>query len=429
MSIVSAFSTGISGLEANSDMLSTVSDNIVNANTVGFKSARTEFQTILSEDVAMASGYNQLGRGVSVAGITNLFTQGALTKTDRATDLAISGNGFFVLKGDHFGYSYTRDGQFRFDKQGWLTNMNGSRIQAFQADPDGKIGGKIGDLRLSYNTLAAKATKKIDLHVNLDAREAPNALFDIKNPDKTAQFSTALQIHDSVGNEHSLSVYFNKNKDAVWEWHAMVDGGDVQGGTSGVPVEMAKGTVMFDETGRLKSVQQQSLKTTFVGGSLPNQEIELNFGDPLDQNGTGASGSTQYGAKSGTFRNIQDGFASGSLVDTSIDPDGVLTGVYSNGQMKVLGQIALARFEATERLDKVGGNQYRESSGSGSALIGKANTNGRGAMVGKSVEQSNVDLAKELVDLIRAQRGFQASTKSISAANDALEQILNIKRG
>ncbi len=427
MGIGSAMTSAVSGLEAHGQMLNTITDNIVNANTNGFKSSRTEFETVLAHDMGGAS-LNQIGRGVAVGGVTTLLSQGAIINTDRNTDMAINGNGFFVVKGDRKGLTYTRDGSFRFDKNGFLTNLHGDRVQAYQVTPDGTITGEIGDIRLPFNTIPAKATNKIELHVNLDSREKVSAGFNSLRPNETGQFSTAIQIFDSAGNAHGVNVYFTKVEDSTWEWYAMVDGGELAGGVSGTPEVMAQGTLRFDELGRLYSVEQSLINTSFAGSAIPNQEIRFDFGDSIEELGTGQKGTTAFGSKSSAFRSVQDGWGAGVLADTLITDEGLIQGVYTNGINKTLGQIAIARFEATERLAKIGENQFRETVHSGKAMIGKANTNGRGVIMPTSIELSNVDLAKEFVDMIKAQRGFQASAKSITSANDMLEEIINIKR-
>lgn len=428
MGIGSSMTTAISGLEAHGQMLSNITDNIVNANTNGFKGSRTEFETVLAQDMGGGNTLNQIGRGVSVGGVTTLLSQGAIVNTERSTDLAINGNGFFIVGNEGRGYSYTRDGSFRFDKQGFLTNLNGYRVQAYSATPDGKITGKLSDIRLPYNTIPARATNKVEIHANLDSRLRSGVGLDFDRPDETADFTTAFQVFDTVGQAHAVSMYFNKTEEATWEWYAMVDGGEVAGGTEGTGEILAQGSLRFDELGKLMGVDQSLVNTTFTNGAIPDQEIFFDFGDPMEDLGTGQKGTTAYGSKSTTFRSLQDGWAAGVLTDASINEDGLISGVYTNGINKSLGQIAIARFEATERLAKVGENQFQETVYSGKALVGKPNTNGRGVIMPTSIEMSNVDLAKEFVDMIKAQRGFQASAKSITSANEMLDEIINIKR-
>lgn len=423
MGVVSSMSTAISGLESNGQALGVITDNIVNANTTGFKASRSEFQNILAET---SGGGIQVGRGATLAGVTNILNQGSITHTDRPTDLAISGNGFFILKGDALGQTYTRDGSFRFDKDGWLVNLNGYRVQAYEATPSGAISGKLSDIRIPYNTIAAKSTERVQMHVNLDARAPIGAPIDLTKPEETSNFNTGVQIFDSVGNARPITMYYNKTGENVWEFYAMTDGANLTDGVPGEQSVVAQGSLSFDQNGRLEGVQQNIVNSNFVG-AIPDQNLQFDFGDPLDQLGSGEKGTTQYGSKSAMFRNVQDGWASGTLTDTSIDADGMVSGVYTNGQNRILGQLGVARFEATERLSKMGDNQFRESVLSGQPLVGKPNTNGRGIIMTKSLEQSNVDLAHEFVQMIKAQRGFQASAKGVTTANEMLDEVVNLK--
>jgi flagellar hook protein FlgE len=428
MSVISTMATAISGLEANAQELSVISDNIVNANTTAYKASRGEFQSVLAQDLFATS--SELGRGVNMAGITSLFSQGPITKTDRSTDVAINGNGFFVLKGDFRGLSYTRDGSFRFDKDGWLTTLNGQRVQAYAASNDNRITGKLGDIRIPYNSIPAKATDRIDMHINLDARLPVSKAFDPAHPDDSAQFNASVQIFDSVGNAHPVGVYFNKTADSTWSWHAMTDGGEIAGGTPGKPEMIAKGELKFDPHGKLSNVEQNILNTSFSNGAIADQDLKFDFGreENVDGEGNVLDRTTQFGSKNAIFRSSQDGFAAGYLADTNIDTDGTITGIYTNGQNRLLGQLAIARFDAPERLTKAGQNQYRETVYSGQAAIGSPNSNGRGSVNPKSLESSNVDIAKEFVDMIKAQRGFQASAKSITTANEMLDEVINLRR-
>lgn len=428
MSTVSCMTTAISGLEANSQNLAIISDNIVNANTTGFKSTRGEFHSILAQDIGGSSGGNDVGRGVRLGSMTTMFTQGNINRTERSTDCAIGGNGFFIAKGDIKGVTFTRDGSFRFDREGWLTTTTGARVQAYSATSDGKLSGKMGDIRIPFNTIPASATKKVEVRLNLDARAQAITELNPLRPEESSNFTTAVQLYDSIGNNHSLGMYFNKVSDSEWEWTAMADGANMAGGHPGGREIVAKGTLSFSTDGVLVGSTQNLVNTSFANGAIADQQIHFDFGKTLAEGGAGAEGTTQYGSKNAIFMNNQDGWAAGSLTDTAIDGEGVITGVYTNGQNRILGQLALARFEATEKLAKVGENQFRETIASGQPIIGKPTTNGRGAILTKSLEHSNVDIAKEFVEMIKAQRGFQASAKSITTANEMLDEVMNIKR-
>jgi flagellar hook protein FlgE len=429
MSIISSMSTAISGLEANGQDLGIVSDNIVNANTTGFKSSRGEFQSVLAQDMGGTGG--EIGHGTRLGGVTTVLNQGSITKTDRATDVAMNGNGFFVLKSDTAGYTFTRDGGFTFDKDGWLTALNGQKVQAYMPSAENKITAKLGNVKIPFNSLAARATNHVDMHLNLDARQQVGPEFDPRRPDDTAQFNASVQVYDSIGNAHAISVYYNKTGDGAWDWHAMTDGGGLAGGNPGEPAMVSHGTLSFDPHGKLVDSSQMNDNLSFSNGAIPDQELKFDFGAQVNGDGEGRSPldrTTQYGSKSSLFRSTQDGWAAGYFVDISVDKDGNIQGSYTNGQNRVLGQLAIARFDSPERLAKQGQNQFRETVASGQASIGSANTNGRGSVMPQSLEGSNVDMAKEFVEMIRAQRGFQASAKSITTGNEMLEEVINLKR-
>ncbi len=431
MGVIASMSTAISGLEANGQALAIISDNIVNANTTGFKASRGEFQNVLAQDFNGGGG-SEIGRGTSLDGVTGLFTQGSVGRTDRSTDVAINGNGFFVVKGDNRGLSFTRDGSFQFDKDGWLTTLNGRKVQAYQASSDGKVTAKLSDIRIPFNSIPAKATNHIDLHVNLDARTPISPALDAMRPDETSNFTASVQVFDSIGNAHPVGVYFNRKSNTEWEWSALTDGSNLQGGKAGMPEALAKGKLTFDQDGKLVDSEQSLENTTFVNGAIANQKLKFEFGGTPEagsKNNVDLDGTTMFGSKSSLFRNGQDGWAAGYLTDTLIDEDGAISGVYTNGQNKLLGQLALARFDATEKLSKIGENQFRETVGSGQASIGRPNSNGRGSVMTRSLEASNVDIAKEFVQMIKTQRGFQASAKSITTANEMLDEVINIRRG
>ncbi|MBI4404598.1 MAG: flagellar hook protein FlgE [Deltaproteobacteria bacterium] len=426
MSILTSMATAISGLQSNGQSLGIISDNIVNANTTAFKSSRGHFESVLAQDLLGSEG-SQLGQGTRMAGVTSVFTQGPINRTDRSTDLAINGNGFFIMKGGK-GISYTRDGGFEFDREGFLSNIHGNRVQGYLADQQGRITGKLGDVRLPYKTIPAKSTTNVQVHVNLDARSPVGQPIDLTRPEETNHYTTATQIYDSIGNSHAISLYFNKTGETNWEWYAMTDGAELAGGTTGQMQAVAQGNLIFNEEGKLQTTEQSLINTTFANGAIADQQLSFDWGDAIEAGGTGVRGATQYGTKSGVFRNQQDGYGAGMLVDATVDTEGIITGAYSNGINVVLAQTALARFEATERLTKVGENQFRESRLSGSPLIAKANTNGIGGLMSKSLEASNVDIAHEFVEMIKAQRGFQASAKSITTANEMMDEVINIKR-
>ncbi len=427
MGILSSLYTGVSGLVAQGEALGVVGDNIANANTVGFKASRAEFQDILSKDLKGILGGNQIGRGTKIGAVNPIISQGNVDSTDKATDLAISGEGYFQVKGSD-GTSFTRDGSFHFDREGFLVTNDNQRVQGFVADEKGNILNKTADIRFPRALIPAKATKEVKMDLNLDSRVDTTKQFDLKDPYSTSHFSTGVEIYDSQGNKHLMTLFFNKTADSQWEYRGVVDGKEVTDGTPGELTEICKGQLKFTVDGKLDSQELTESNFNFAGGALQNQQIKLKFGDAIAEGGKGIDGTKQYGKDSDLITWHQDGAAAGTITNLSFNDQGVLTALYSNGEAQDLSQIALAKFENPEALFKVGNNRLKESRDSGQAALGSAGRAGRGKLFAKSLERSTVDLAAEFVNLIQNQRGFQANAKTITTTDQLLEEVINLKR-
>ncbi len=427
MGILSSLYTGVSGLVAQGEALGVVGDNIANANTVGFKSSRAEFQDILSKDLKGILGGNQIGRGTKIGAVNPLITQGNVDSTEKATDLAISGEGYFQVKGSD-GVSYTRDGSFHFDKEGALVTNDNQRIQGFMADEKGNILNKTGDIRFPRALIPAKATNKLRFDLNLDSRVEVNKKFDLKDPFSTSHYSTGAEIYDSQGNKHLMTMFFNKTSDSNWEYRGVVDGKEVTGGNPGESIEACKGKLKFNVDGKLDSQEMTDSNFNFAGGAFQDQKIKISFGDPIAEGGKGIDGTKQYGKDSDLISWNQDGTAAGTITSLSFNDQGVLTALYSNGEARDLSQIALVKFENPEAMFKVGNNRLKESRESGTAALGASGKAGRGKLFAKSLERSTVDLAAEFVNLIQNQRGFQANAKTITTTDQLLEEVIQLKR-
>lgn len=426
MSILSSFNIGVTGLHAAGQSMGVIGDNIANAGTFGFKSSRAEFQDMLANSLKGIDGGDQMGSGTKLAHITPQFTQGTVSRTQNITDLAINGNGFFQVDAP-FGKAYTRDGSFHFDKDGYMINGDGYRVNGFQADEKGNISNKIGNIKLPGTTIPATATSKVDFSLNLDSRENAK-VFDPARPDETSNFNTSVTVYDNVGTARLMTVYFNKLQDGNWEYHGMVDGADAQNGVAGQMVEMANGQLKFNSKGQLEEEVPGLNSFNFNKGAQQNQQIALNFGESLKEGGNGLDASTQYGSKSSVARHTQDGSSAATLSSMSFNDDGVLTAVYDNGVQRDLAQIAVAKFENNEGLFKTGKNLFKETRKSGQAALGNPGRDGRGEVLSKSIEQSNVDIANEFISLMGAQRNFQANTRTITTSDQMLQEVLNIKR-
>lgn len=428
MSILSSLYTGVSGLSAQGEALGVIGDNIANANTTGFKASRAEFQDIVAKSLKGILGGNQIGRGVKIGAVNPILVQGNIDSTEKTTDLAISGNGYFVLSGSD-GESFTRDGSFKFDRDGYLVTNDWQRVQGFEADENGKIINKLGDIKFPRALIPAKATSKMALNLNLDSRIQTIKQFDPTKPYDTSDYSTGLEMYDSQGNKHLVNMFFNKTADRTWTYTGMVDGKEVVGGQPDALSKVCQGTLTFTTDGKLDTEQQTLSAFNFKGGALQNQKIKIDFGDSITTDkGKGLDGSKQYGKESDLISWTQDGSSAGTITNLSFNDQGVLTALYSNGETKDLGQIALAKFENPEAMFKVGNNRLKEARDSGPPAVGAPNHAGRGKIHAKSLERSTVDLATEFVKLIQNQRGFQANAKTITTTDQLLGEVINLKR-
>ena len=456
MGIHHALYSGVSGLSVNSDGMSVISNNIANANTKGFKSDRAEFEDLLSVSLNENS---QLGRGARLKAVTTAYTQGAITNTGMITDLGIQGDGFFMVKNaasdvqESGGNFYTRQGSFRFDKDGFVIDSNGGKVQGYMADNRGKLETKLGDVQIVQSSLPPVQTSKITVAANLDIREkAILQEFDLKQPKETSNFSSTFTIYDSWGNGHSSTVYFSKepgNETNAWKWNAVVDGREIDGGPgpdeNGNPQLsiIGSGRLEFDLDGKpvmafknreglptyIDTVEKSdAVEVKFSNGAVA-QKIQFNFGPDSDDSGAySAQTSTSMASKSITHFHAQDGYEAGYLKTMKIELDGSIRGVYTNGLERKLGAIGMATFSNNQGLQKVGRNNYIATNKSGEPRAGMPLSGTRGSVYASSLEESNVDLAQQFVEMITTQRGFQANSKSITTCDTLLEEIIQLKR-
>ncbi len=429
MSILTSLFTGVSGLNANGAALSVVGDNIANMNTVGFKSSTVSFADIVSASLGGSQGPMQIGRGVAIEGVSPDLAQGSFETTGSGLDLAISGNGFFDVKDQSGAQFYTRDGEFSIDKDGYMVNPKGMRVQGYALDQAGNSTGAIADINLASSSSAPKTTQNITESVNLQSSATIPAAFDVNNPNTTSNYNTALTTYDSLGNPHLVTVYFSKTAEAptgnTWAWNAVVDGTDT---TSGNTEVQASGTLNFNNSGALNSETTTTSSFNFNGGAAQGQAIAFNFGDAIAAGGTGYKGSTQFGSESATVFQGQDGYSSGALNGVSIDANGTVIGSFTNGQTRSLAILTMANFANPQGLTKDGAGLYSASNMSGQPLVGQAGKSGMGSISANSLELSNVDLAAEFVKLIQYQRGFQANSKIITTTDQIMNDVVNLKQ-
>lgn len=431
--VLRAMYSGVSGIRAEGEALGVVGDNIANVNTVGFKTQRAIFQDVLGHSILAGTSSALPGSGVRVGDIQQMFTQGTLSNTGVATDLALNGDGFFVVNGTVEGITsnfYTRAGTFVIDKDGYLTNPAGLRVQGYEANGDGTFDASISSVRAPTSALPARATQNVEITANIDSSAAvPTLAWDPQDPANTANFSTTMTVYDSLGNSHTLDVYFVKTADNAWDYHALVSGDEVNPPVAGSNVEVGAGNLTFTTDGALDTVTTGTpIAIDFGGGATAGQAITLDFGTSIAAGGTGLDGTTQFASPSSVSAQSQDGYASGDFSGVAVDGQGVVMGLYTNGQKIAMSQLAVAKFRSNDGLGRAGQNLWIETRDSGTAAMGTAASGGRAAVSAGALEGSNVDLAEEFVGLITHQRSFSANSKTITTADEMLQELINIKR-
>jgi flagellar hook protein FlgE len=398
------FAVALSGLNAASSDLNVTGNNIANANTTGFKGSRAEFADVF------AVGAQAIGNGVRLSAVSQEFSQGGVDFTDRGLDLAISGEGFFTMN-DNGVVSYTRAGAFGVDRDGYIVNNANQRLQIFPIANNGSFNtGTLSDLRLATTDSPPQASSNAEFGVNLPANAAPPpvALFDPNNA-STFNHSTALTIYDSLGASHTVTSYFVKTATAnQWEARFYIDGTAVGGANA----------MTYSNLGVLTTPATGSFTLpayTPASGAAP---ITLT---------TNLLNSTQYGSSFGVNLLNQNGFASGRLSSIDVDTSGVIFARFTNGRSEPLGQVALSNFANTQGLRQLGDTSWGETFTSGDAIRGSAGTGSFGQIQAGALEASNVDLTEQLVNMITAQRNFQANAQMISTADQVTQTIINIR--
>ena len=419
----SSFSASLSGLAANQQKLSVIGNNLANLNTVGFKGSNVNFVDLVAQSVGGPSvNPMQIGLGVSVGQIRTTFTQGSVDKTGVPTDVAIQGDGFFVV-GTGVNRTYTRAGDFNFNADGMLVTSSGLPVMGYTAvDPaTGLIdtSGAPAAIVAPPGVLRPPvATSRMSTLTNLDASAAVGDTY-----------AAPVEIYDSLGIPHVATVTYTKTAANAWSYSVTVPGAEVTGGTAGTPSQVATGTIGFSTSGLLTSVNGGAVSDvaittpTWTNGAAAST---INW-DIVNTNGV--SSLTGYGAPSATASVTQNGTTSGAPSSiVSVDQEGNLIASFGMGQTVSVGRLALATFNNPAGLVKLGTNMYAQSDASGQPMVGTAGTGGRGVIIGSALEASNVYIAHEFTQMILAQRGYQASSKGITVADELLVDTLNLKR-
>jgi flagellar hook protein FlgE len=401
-----SFQQGLSGLGAASQNLDVIGNNVANSSTVGFKQGVASFADVYASSLG-AGGGADVGIGVQVSGVSDQFTQGNITTTSNPLDLAINGKGFFRMS-DNGAISYTRNGQFQLDKNGYLVGPTGQNLTGFQALNGTIVPGVLVNLQLSSADVLPKASANAVVGVNLSPTSAtlPTAGFVATDP-TTYNYSTSTTAYDSLGQSHTLTYYFNKTAANTWDVNTYIDGAAANG--AGVS------TLTFNSSGAYVGATNLSKTATFTNGAAP-LSLTMNFSQMM-----------QTGATFGVNSLSTDGYASGQLSGYNIGADGTIVGDYSNGQTQILGQVALSNFVNPQGLAPEGGNMFTETSASGVALTGAPGSASLGALQSSAQEDSNVDLTAELVNMITAQRDYQASAQSIKTEDAVMQTLINMR--
>ncbi len=448
-----SFSQALSGLNAQQQKLGAVGNNIANSQTVGFKSSSVQFADVFAQ--------SRIGLGTRTSAVLQNFSQGNIESTNRNMDLAIAGEGFFRFQQPNGEVGYSRNGQLTMTADGRLVNAQGAQIMGYAADANGNVqpGGDVTALNVDAEGLAASATENLDVSLNLDSNEppivtpqaAPATGFDTVAIDAgdptTYSYSTNATIYDSQGNARNVSLYFQRQPsfdaggdvevdgDNVvssnnWKVHVCMTGGPDSAGT----YEGDLGSLSFDTSGRFTGLNLDDANdlVTEVDGenlvSFATGEFNPTTGlfEPL-QFDFSINNQSSQNANSSTVNNLtQDGYTAGALVGITIEDDGTVMRNYSNEESRAAGQIAMVSFRNPEGLSPVGDNLWTATGASGQELVGAPGTGQRGLIESSAIETSNVDLARELVDMIVSQRAYQANSQTISTQDELLQTIINL---
>ena len=416
-----ALFAAIGGLRNHITYMDVVGNNIANVNTAGFKASRITFSDMMSQTITGASaptadrgGTNptQIGLGMTLRGIDVIHTQGALQATGKLTDFAVQGSGFFILK-DGARTFFTRDGAFDIAVSGELVNpANGFKVQGWRADSSGIVDSNtpLESIVIPFGqSIAAQESTKINFVGNFDARIAD-----------TDTFSSTIDVYDSLGNAHPVSLTFTKNGANTWNVAANSTSAEIDTVTFDIP------SVVFDSNGTLTTPDPSTsppttleMTVTFVTGLQQNSPIVTD----IDMTAV-----TQFAAEGQLSMIFNNGFSAGSLISFSVGPAGDITGIFSNGTNRTIGQLAMALFTNPAGLQRSGANNFEPTANSGVAIVGTPGTGGRGSIGSGVLEGSNTDLAREFTNVVMAQRGFQASSRIISTADEMLEDLVNLAR-
>ena len=419
-----SFQQGLSGLNASSKNLEIIGNNIANANTFGTKVSRAEFADVYAAALNGA-GSNSVGIGTTMAAVAQQFTQGAITTSDNPMDLAINGAGFFQITDGKSPVQYSRNGQFKVDRDGFIVNAFGKQLMGYAADGLGVIQpGQAVSLQLPTGGVSPKPTGRMDIEMNLDSRQGvttpvAGAAIDF-NDAATYNNATSLTLYDAKGQEVALTYYFQKSATDTWNVYATANGESVLG-APGAPDPISTITFAADGSAPISPIGPITFTVPASVNSAGAATLELT--DIILNTG----GATQFGSAFSVTDLRQDGFSSGQLVAIAIENNGIITARYSNGQSRPAGQIEVATFRNPQGLQPSGNNAWSRTYASGDPVTGVPGDGNLGVLQSGALEESNVDLTGELVQMITAQRIYQANAQTIKAQDQVLQTLVNLR--
>lgn len=422
MGISSAFYSGVSGLNTNSQAMSVIGNNLANTNTVGFKGSRHVFADLLSGSISGSGGASQVGRGVGVSRMDQIFSQGTFESTESNLDVAIEGEGFFVLKeeGDDTNY-YSRAGAFRFTDDGYLVSPEGFKVQGKLFGADGElVAADYADIQVQNTGLIqGQATNALTLVTNLNSESDIIAAPFNPADETTYNYSQSTQVFDSLGNPHLLTTYFIKTANNQWStaWSAEDVNGNPLGGVFADNLQFNQEGILVGNAADPPVDTQSVILGADIdwGNDTVPTDITITFNN------------TQFNSQSAVISQDQNGFGAGSLTSVEIDGDGVVVAFYSNGESTKIAQLVLAKFVNPNGMNTAGGNLYTATENAGPPRIGIPDPE-LGSIFTNSLELSNVDMGVEFVRMITVQRGFQANSKIITTVDELLGELINLKR-
>jgi flagellar hook protein FlgE len=423
--MMTSFYSGLTGLSAYASALNIVGNNLANINTTAFKSSYINFEDLVASTFGgtstSASGNPmQIGLGVLPNSVNGIFTQGSIQNSSEATNVALEGNGFFIVGDTVDDRFYTRSGNFSFDRQGYLINPAGKYVLGYtQKDANGEIisSGALDRIFMPSNTVSAPSpTSFIQMFANLNVQD-----------DVGDTYSASITVYDSKGSPHAVTIDFTHNGlvggNDQWAYSASLPGADVDP-PQAAPFVLGAGIMEFDGTG---SLIQPAANVNFVTPNFSNGADPLNFNwNIFDEDGVPSF--TGYPIPSATNSTNTDGYPPGNLTSLIIDNDGLIQGVFSNGQVEEMGQLATANFNNNKGLLRLGMNLFSETNASGPPSVGAAGTGGRGRVTGSALEASNVDIATEFTNMLIFERGYQANSRIITTSDEIIQESLSLKR-